>query len=224
MSIASGDGSGELIRRVSKHAGAPDASLKPKVVLNRDENNPGMVLSGNSVRGRKKCRDNRNVDSPSGRFARDMSEETVIHNEESSRKKNWDGHRWRDAAAGGFAGAVLTSAALKHHDSRSSVEKRERKRRRSKSHSRSASFAGSTEEIFNKHDVPPMPLRSEIYSSEVTRDSILSERTEEIGSPSERRRAEIRQVSRGSPLEVQSPAFTRPGTLVKSINRLIDKY
>lgn len=224
MSIASGDGSGELIRRVSKHASAPDVSLRPKVVLNRDENNPGMVLSGNSVKGRKESRDNRNVESPSGRFERDMSEETVIHNEESSRKKSWDGHRWRDAAAGGFAGAVLTSAALEHHDSRSSVDKRERKRRRSKSHSRTASFAGSTEEIFNRHDVPPMPLRSEIYSSEVTRDSILSERTEEIGSPSERRRAEIRQVSRGSPLEVQSPASRTPNRTPISLRKSLGTH
>lgn len=210
MSIASGDGSGELIRRVSKHASAPDVSLKPKVVLNRDENNPGMVLSGNSIKGRKETKDNRNADSPSGRFERDISQETVIHNEESSPKNSWDGHGWKDTAAAGFAGAVLTSAALKHYDSRSSVDKRQRKRRRSKSQSRSPSFAESTEEIFNKHDVPPMPLRSEIYSSEVTRDSILSERTEEPGSPSERRRAEIRQVSRGSPLEVLSPASRTP--------------
>ena len=209
MSIASGDDSGGLIRRVSKHASAPDVSMKPKVVLNRDENNPGMVLSGDSVKGRKESKDKPNVESPSGRFERDMSEETVIHNE-SSRKKSWDGHRWRDAAAGGLTGAVLTSAALKHHDSRSSVDKRERKRRRSKSHSRSASFAESTEEIFNKHDVPPMPLRSDIYSSEVTRDSILSERTEEGGTPSERRRAEIQHVSRGSPVEVLSPASRTP--------------
>lgn len=210
LSFASGDGSGGLIRRVSKHASAPDVSLKPQVVLNRDENSPGMVLSGNSVKGRKENRDSRDVESPSGRFERDMSEETVIHNEESSRKKSWDGHRWRDAAAGGMASAVLTSAALKHHDSRSSVDKRERKRTSSKSHSRSASFAESTEEIFNKHDVPPMPLRSEIHGSEVTRDSILSERTEDAGSTSERRRTEIRQVSRGSPVEVLSPASRTP--------------
>ena len=212
MSVESGDGPGDLIRRVSKHASAPDVSMKPKVVLNRDENSPGMVLSGNSIKGRKEHIDNRHAESPSERFERDMSEETVIHNEESSRKKSWDGHRWTDAAAGGIPGSVLTRAALKHHDSRSSVDKdkRERKRRGSKSHSRSASFAESTEEIFNKHDVPPMPLRSEIHGSEVTRDSILSERTDEAGSPSERRRAEIRQVSRGSPLEVLSPASRTP--------------
>lgn len=220
MSVGSGDGSGDLIRRVSKHASAPDVSLKPKVVLNRDENNPGMVLSGNSVKGRKENRENRNAESPSGRFERDMSEETVIHNEESSRKKSWG----REAAAGGIAGAVLTSDALRHYDSRSSVDKRERKRRRSKSHSRSASFAESTEEIFNKHDVPPMPLRSEIYGSEVTRDSILSERTEEPGSPSDRRRTEIRQVSRGSPLEVQSPASRTPNRTPINLRKGLGTY
>ena len=211
-SVASGSISsrGDLIRRVSKHASAPDVSIKPKVVLNRDENNAGVVLSGNSIKGRNGSTYDQSSESPSIRtFERDMSEETVIHNEDESRKKSKDGHRLRNAAVGGITGGILTSAALKHHDSKSSVDKRERRRRRS-SHSRSASIAESTEEIFNKHDVPPMPMRSEIYGSEVTRDSILSERTEEPGSPSERRRAEIRQVSRGSPREVLSPASRTP--------------
>lgn len=212
-SVASGSISsrGDLIRRVSKHASAPDVSIKPKVVLNRDENNAGVVLSGNSIKGRNGSKYDLNSESPSGRtFERDMSEETVIHNEEDSRKKSRDGHRLRDAAVGGIEGGILTSAALKHHDSKSSMDRRERRRRRSKSHSRSASIAESTEDIFNKHDVPPMPMRSEIYGSEVTRDSILSERTEEPVSPSDRRRAEIRQVSRGSPREVLSPASRTP--------------
>lgn len=193
-------GTSGLFRRVSKHASAPDVT-KPKVVLNRDEYNSGQIISGDSIKGRKYEWD---VESPSDRFQREMSAETVIHSEDP-RKNTRDGHWFKDAAAGDLA-----SPALKHHDSRSSVDKRERRRRRSKSHSRSASLAESSEDIFSKHDVPPMPMRSDIYGSEVTRDSLLSERTDDPASPSERRRAEIRQVSRGSGREVISPGSRTP--------------
>ncbi|KAL8927019.1 MAG: hypothetical protein Q9208_002564 [Pyrenodesmia sp. 3 TL-2023] len=202
----------DTTRRVSKHASAPD--VNPKVVLNRDEYSSGVVLSGDSIKGRKESQRKKVPDSPSTRsFEREMSEETVIRDEDKvHRKKSKDGHRLRDAAAGGVVGGTLTAAALKHHDSKTSVESRERRRRRrSKSHSRTASIAGSTEEIFYKHDVPPMPMRSDIHSSELTRESILSERTEEPASPSaDLRRKEIRQVSRGSPREVLSPASRTP--------------
>lgn len=213
-SVASGSVSsrGELIRRVSKHASAPDVSARPKVVLNRDDNNPGTVLSGNSVKGRKDNRHEHSTDSPSERsFERDMSEETVIRTDENEAwRRSKAGHQLRDVAAGTVGGAILTSAALEHHDTKSSGGKRDRKRKGSRSHSRSTSVAESIEEIFGKHEVPPMPMRSEIYSSEVTRDSILSARTEESSSPSDRRRAEIREVSRGSPREVLSPASRTP--------------
>ncbi|KAI4286468.1 MAG: hypothetical protein L6R35_004278 [Caloplaca aegaea] len=202
----------EATRRVSKHASAPD--VRPKVVLNRDENSSGIVLSGDSVKGRKERRRSKASDSPSVRsFEREMSEETVIRDEDRvNRKGSKEMHRLREAAAAGIAGNTLTTAALRHHDSKSSVESRERRRRRrSKSHSRSGSIAGSTEEIFYKHDVPPMPMRSDIHGSELTRDSILSNRTEEPASPSiDLRRKEIREVSRGSPREVLSPASRTP--------------
>ena len=200
---------GEVTRRVSKHASAPNVG-KPKVVLNRDENNPGTVLSGNSVKGRKEHRLGGDLDSHSEHsFDRGVSDETVIRDEEVRlRKKSRDGHRVRDVTAGTLAGGILTAAALKHHDSRSSNGRSERRKRRSKSHSRSASLAESTEEIFHKHDVPPMPMRSEINESELTRDSILSERTSTPNS--EHRRAEIREVVRGSPRELLSPASRTP--------------
>lgn len=206
---------GDLSRKLSKHASAPDVSGKPKVVLNRGDNNSGTVLSGDSVKGRKEHRRARKSDSPSERsFERGMSEETVIRDgEKSSRKRS--GHKLRDAGAGALVGGVLTAAALKHHehrqhvdrsDSRSSLDRKERRRRRSKSHSRSASIA-ETDEIFYKHDVPPMPMRSDVQSSDITRDSILSERTEEPRAPRERRNmAEVHQVSRDSPREVHSPS------------------
>lgn len=205
---------GEMTRRVSKHASAPDVKSRPKVVLNRDENNQGTVLSGNSIRGKKESRHGQLLDSPSERsFDRGASEETVVRDGETvSKKRSKDGHRIRDAAAAGIAGGILTAAALKHHDSKSSVGRKDRRRRSSKSHSRSVSYAGSTEEIFNKHDVPPMPMRSEIHGSDLTRDSILSERTEEPPSPSSPSfdRRQIREVSRGSPKEIASPASRTP--------------
>ncbi|KAL8828264.1 MAG: hypothetical protein Q9170_006681 [Blastenia crenularia] len=198
----------DTARRISKHASAPD--VNPKVVLNRDENNSGLILSGGTIKGAKEGQQMKANDSPSSRsFEREMSEETVIRDDDKvSRRKSKDGHRLRDVAAG----AILTTAALKHHDSRSSVESGERRRRRrSKSHSRTGSIAGSTEEIFYKHDVPPMPMRSDIHSSELTRDSILSNRTEEPASPLvDLRRKEIREVSRGSPREILSPATRTP--------------
>ncbi len=203
----------DLTRRVSKHASAPDVKARPKVVLNRDENNAGTVLSGDSIKGRKESRRDKVLESPSERsFERDVSEETVIRDDgKVHRNKSKEGHHLRDAAVGGLVGGALTAAALRHHDSKSSMDKRERRRKRSKSHSRSASVAESTDEIFYKHDVPPMPMRSEIQGSEVTRDSILSEQTEGPSSPSMgRRRTEIREVSRGSPKEVLSPAQRTP--------------
>lgn len=213
-SAASGDVSSrtELFRRVSKHASAPDVSIRPKVVLNRDENNPGTVLSGNSVHGKNERSHEHSVSSTSDRsFERDMSEETVIRaDEKESGKRSQEVHRLRDVAAGAIGGAILTSAALEHHDAHIGGGKRHRKRRGSRSHSRSASNAESVEEIFEKHEVPPMPMRSEIYSSELTRDSILSASTEEPSSSSDRRRAEIREVSRGSPREILSPTSRTP--------------
>ncbi|KAL9605361.1 MAG: hypothetical protein Q9179_001454 [Wetmoreana sp. 5 TL-2023] len=205
---------GETTRKASKHRSLPN--VNPKVVLNRDDQNVGIVLSGDSIKGRKENRRERVTDSSSDRsFEREMSEETVIRDDGEVHKSSKDGHRLRDAAAGGLAGGILTAAALKHHNSKSSVESREsrerRRRRRSQSRSRKGSIAGSTEEIFYKHDVPPMPMRSDIHSSELTRDSILSERTEEPASPSvDLSRKEIREVSRGSPREVLSPVSRTP--------------
>ena len=230
-SIASGSSPSrtELTRRVSKHASAPDVKVRPKVVLNRDENNAGTVLSGNSVKGKKESTRDNVLESPSERsFERDMSEETVIRDDgkaQRTKNKDKDGHRPRDAAVGGVVGGTLTAAALRHHDSKSSVDKRERRRKRSKSHSRSASVAESTDEIFYKHDVPPMPMRSEIQGSEVTRDSILSEQTEGPSSPTTGRwRTEIREVSRGSPREVLSPAQRTPTRTPVGLNKALGTY
>ncbi|RMD40114.1 hypothetical protein DV735_g5014, partial [Chaetothyriales sp. CBS 134920] len=87
-------------------------------------------------------------------------------------------HHKRDLAVPAAGGAAaLTAAALKHHDSTSTLESsRSRGKKRSKSRSsRSASLAES-EEIFHKHGVPPMPMRSEV-ETELTRSSLLSSNT-----------------------------------------------
>ena len=207
---------GEPTRKLSKHASAPDVS-KPKVFLNRDENNAGTLLSGDSIKGRKENRRERQSDSPSERRSeREMSEDTVIY-DGGKRKKSREGHILTDAAVGAAAGGILTATALnrhnlKHHGSRSSIDRKGRRRRKSsKSRSRSASVAESTEDPFSKHDVPPMPMQSDIHSSELTRESILSERTEGPSSASEEpRTAEIQHISRGSPREVLPPASRTP--------------
>ena len=210
----------EITRRVSKHASAPDFSDKPKVVLNRDSQNPGTTLSGNSLKGRKDRRREKEYESPSERsFDRGMSEETVVRDGENLSRKRSKG--LRDLAAGALVGGILTHAALQHHDSKSSIDRRERRKRRNKSHSRSNSLAESTEEIFQRHDVPPMPMRSEITDSDLTRDSILSERT---STPTaERRRAEIRYVARGSPREIISPGSRTP-TRSPGVPRNLETY
>ena len=238
-SIASDSSRPEVSRKLSKHASAPDVSGKPKVFLNRDEHNPGTLLSGDSIKGRKENRRHRDSDSPSERRSeREMSEETVIRDgDKATRKKSKDGHRLRDAAAGGIAGGVLTAAALnqhnrhkdhdlKHYESKSSIDRKERRRRKSsRSHSRSASLAESTEDVFARHDVPPMPMQSDIHSSEITRDSILSERTEEPASASEEVGiAEVRQVSRGSPREVLSPASRTPTRTPLAVQKGLGTY
>ena len=222
---------GELSRKLSKHASAPDVSGKPKVFLNRDENNAGTLLSGDSIKGRKENRRERQSDSPSERRSeREMSEDTVIY-DGGKRKKSREGHALRDAAAGAAAGGTLTAAALnqldlKHHGSRSSIDRKERRRRKSsKSHSRSASVAESAEDPFTKHDVPPMPMQSDIHSSELTRESILSERTEEPSSPSEEKRiAEIQHISRGSPREVPPTASRTPTRSPLSTHKGLGTY
>ena len=198
----------KVSRKLSTHRSAPDVTGKPKVVLNRDEHDPGTVLSGDSIKGRKEHRRSRNSDSPRQRTSeRDVSEETVIHDGDSAlKKRSREGHRLRDSPASGS----LTTAALSHHDmrhseSRSSVDSKERRRRRrSKSHSRSASIAES-EDAFRRHDVPPMPMQSDIHSSDMTRDSILSDETDRTKSPAyELQKAEVRQMARASPREISS--------------------
>ena len=190
-------------RRITKHS---DGKGRGERRTSRDSEE---ILSSGGRRRRRRKEKDYDYDSPSERSysRRESGDSTIVEDEKSRQKKD---HRLRDAAAGALAGGALTAAALKHHDSKSSVDssKRERRKKRSKSRSsRSASIAES-EEIFNKHDVPPMPMRSEI-DSEVTRSSLLSEQTSSTMTPKQK---EVRNVIRGSPLEMRSPTTHSPTT------------
>ena len=189
--------SGEVSKRVSKISSDPSVRSK----THRED----------SLKKKSRRHHEKYDESPSERsFEREKSQETVVHDGGKHRKRSKESGLLREAAAGAAAG-LLTQAALKHHDSNSTVDRKERRRKRSKSHSRSQSATDSvagTEEIFSKHDVPPMPImRSEMTNSDVTRDSILSECT---STPtSENRRTEIRHVARASPKDqVYSPSQT----------------
>ena len=197
-------------RRVSKSSSAPNVSVpKPKVVLNRDGNDPGIVLSSNSSR-----KDRRSSKGSERSFDRPESRESSVREgERVQHKKSKDRHYARDVAGAGLAGAVLTAAALKHHNSQEySGEKRERRKHSRGSRSRSTSVAESIEEKYQEESVPPMPLmKSELQGSELTRDSILSAETERPLSRSSRgTETPVREVSRGSPRQVTSPTPRTP--------------
>ncbi|KAL2216260.1 hypothetical protein M432DRAFT_634109 [Thermoascus aurantiacus ATCC 26904] len=186
-------------RRPSKHSSAPEVT-KPTVVLNKDSKDEGIVLSEESPVGRKENRRQKDAESPPENvYVRGARPE--LREDERLRRQRSRG--LRDAEAAGIVGNALTAAALRHHDSRSDLDRRERRKRRSRSRAGSVHLT-ETELVFQKHNVPPMPLRSDI-DSEVTRDSILSQRTEETVGP-----RQVRDVSRGSPRENGSAGSNTP--------------
>lgn len=203
-------------RRVSKSSSAPHIhGSKPKVVLNRDEHDPGTILSGGSSRHRRSSRG-----SVSERSYAETTEEKVRH------KKSRDSsrHSTRDAALAGLAASGLTAAALKTHTSREEekAERKERRKRHSKSRSRTASISESVEDEvfetpFQELSVPPLPiLRSELQS-EITRASILSAETETRERPGSsstmRTETPIHEVARGfSSPAPRTPQRTPNGT------------
>ncbi|KAF2196945.1 hypothetical protein GQ43DRAFT_435578 [Delitschia confertaspora ATCC 74209] len=203
-------------RRVSKSSSAPNvAKSGPQLVLNRDGDDPGTLLSGSS--SRKERRSSRGSAS-----AKSYAESTTREDEKLRRKKSKDkGHSARDVALAGLAGAGLTAAALRRHESLESHEDRkERKKKHSRSsRSRSASITESVEEASHlKELVPPMPLLpSELQGSDMTRESIRSAETETKERPdsssSRGTGAEtpLREVRRGPAFQVvTSPAPCTP--------------
>ena len=199
-SSASKDGLG---RSLSKHASAPDV-MKPKVVLNRDSNDDGITLAGGSTprRGHRKGSGQSSQSSETSyalrHHNRDLSDSDKVRRQRSK--------GLRDAAAAGIVGTALTSAALKHHDSKSSLDRAE-DGRQSQSRSRTGSV-NETELVFQKHNVPAMPFRSEL-ESDMTRTSLVSDQTDATSTP---RASKTQEVSRGSPRERVFPTSRTPTT------------
>lgn len=194
-SYSSASSRDELGRRLSKHASAPDI-IKPKVVLNKDSKDEGIVLADSAPRSkeRKSSKSSDTSDSAWVKWGRpELTEQDKVRRQKSK--------GLRDAQAAARVGSALTAASLKHHDSRSSMDNEERKASGS---TKSVENFNETELMFQKHNVPVMPMRSEI-DSELTRTSLLSERTE---SPTQK--VSHAEVSRGSPRQVVSPTARTP--------------
>lgn len=197
-------------RRVSKSSSAPKLhSNKPKVVLNRDGENPGTILSGNSSRKGERRSSRGSISD------RSYSESTTREEKTAHRKKSKDSTSARDAALAGLAGAGLTAAALKHHTSREEKEeeRKHRKHRSSKSsRSRSTSVADSVEETtYLKERIPQLPFNhSELVGSEMTRDSILSADTETKERPESRDSRSSRSTGVETPLLEVARGYISP--------------
>ncbi|KAF2753379.1 hypothetical protein EJ05DRAFT_213171 [Pseudovirgaria hyperparasitica] len=210
-SVGSYSSRDELKRRVSKHASAPDMSKsRPKVVLNRDGDDPGVVLSSDSIKGRKHRRSSRD------------SSDSRPESRSESRKSSGSRHRSKgEVAAAGLIGAGLTAAALKHHDSKESVDRKHHRKHRSSSRSRSASISESVGRTERDEHIPPMPMQSTLHGSEVTRDSIMSSGTERrrrsVSSQGEH--TPVREVSRGSAGAVTSPDPQTPTRTPAALSR-----
>jgi hypothetical protein len=147
-------------------------------------------------------------DSPSEQsYDQSESVESSSIREEKKPRKSSKSHRARDIAAGALGGAALTAAALKSHDSGSSLELSEkRRRRRSKSRSSRSASVTEKEDAFSKHKVPPMPFVSEI-GTDLTRSSLQSSVDGGATTPTRR---EVREVIRGSPLNPSSSGTRTP--------------
>ncbi|KAL5118756.1 hypothetical protein ACEQ8H_003259 [Pleosporales sp. CAS-2024a] len=176
-------------RRPSKSSSAPKLhGSKPKVVLNRHGDDPGVVLSSDSIRKeRRSSRGSESQRSYAESTTREKSEKS--HRRKSKDKSSSTSVRDQEALAG-LAGAGLTAAALKSHTSHAEKEEERRHRKRHSSRSsksRSASISESVEEVYHKEHVPPLPFNhSELIGSEMTRDSILSADTDTRKRPESR--------------------------------------
>ncbi|EMD70175.1 hypothetical protein COCSADRAFT_32810 [Bipolaris sorokiniana ND90Pr] len=205
-------------RRVSKSSSTPKLhSNKPKVTLNRDNDDPAITLTGTS---------SRKSDRRSSRSSISSFAESTTREEKSHRRKSRDkeGLSQRESALLSLAGAGLTTAALKHHTSREEKEeeRKHRKHRSSRSiRSRSESVSDSLhEEKRLKELVPPLPFNQSemIGGSELTRDSILSADTETKERPESRSSAStgISGTGAETPLQQVPRGFASPSPLTPS--------
>lgn len=191
----------ELGRRLSKHASAPDVR-KPQVILNKDSKDEGIVLAGESTPRSKEHKSSKSSESSDPAYLKWTTRPELTEQDKLRRQRS---KGLRDAHAAGRVGNILTTAALKHHDSQSSLDKKDRRRRKSGSR-KSTESLNETELVFKKHNVAPMPMHSEM-DSELTRDSLLSQRTQ---TPTPRKKSQIKEIPRGSPRQRVSPTSRTP--------------
>ncbi|EAW10757.1 uncharacterized protein ACLA_052300 [Aspergillus clavatus NRRL 1] len=216
-SSASSPSRDELGRRLSKHASAPDV-MKPKVVLNKDSKDEGIVLSGDpnpTQKERRASKDNeKKLEPPYAVWANrpELTEQDKLRRQKSK--------GLRDAEKAGIVGTALTAAALQRHESQSSIDPNEDRRSEDRNHP--AGGINETELVFQRHKVAPMPLRSAV-ETELTRDSLLSQQTAGTALPHEE--ATLYDVPRVSPLRVASPASRTPNrTPLDTRNELALKH
>ncbi|EXJ89810.1 hypothetical protein A1O3_02877 [Capronia epimyces CBS 606.96] len=161
------------------------------------------VRSGSARRHRR----HKTVDYDSASEQSYPQSESSSFRDEKKSGKHSRSHRARDVAAGALGGAALTAAALKSHESGSSLEYSEhRRRRRSKSRSSRGTSIAEKDDVFSKHKVPPMPFVSEI-GTDLTRSSLRSSNNGGATTPT---RHEVREVVRGSPLELPRSGSQTP--------------
>jgi hypothetical protein len=193
-----------LERSLSKSSSTPNISSKPRVVLNREGEDPGTILSrGDSERKktRKSSRGSYSDERPSSRHSSGRTSSRGYDDGDTIRaKSSKSSTKLRDAAAAGMAGGLLTGAALKSHELRSKSP--DQRKRRSKSRGSRSKSSLVEDESSLKKDVPPLPLVGGINESVLTRASIKSDATE---TPYTQTQTPIREVSRGSLRETVSP-------------------
>ncbi|KIX00729.1 uncharacterized protein Z518_09794 [Rhinocladiella mackenziei CBS 650.93] len=198
LSNPSDTSSSTISREERTHRKSSGSKSKRRVSRESDSGMP----SGSSRRHRRHKTD---YDSPSEQ-SYDQSESIEsgsIRGEEKKSRKPSKRHRTR---AGALGGAALTAAALKSHESGSSLEYSEHRRRKSKSRSSQSTSVAEKEDAFQKHQIPPMPFVSEI-GTDLTRSSLQSSNDGGATTPTQR---EVREVIRGSPLELPSPTTQTP--------------
>lgn len=197
------------------YSGSPKIASKPKVVLNRDGDDPGVVLSrGDSerVKHRKSSREGHSekTKSTSRRSSGQSRRESYDEEEKLRPRSSRSSTGLRGAAAAGLAGGTLTAAALRHHDSQGDMHERRKKRSKSRgSRSRSASITEKGDETYSKKNIPPMPFGSNINDSDTTRNSLLSKTTEQPHLNDSPGRTPVREVSRGVQDSSSSPTSSR---------------
>ncbi|KAK3054545.1 hypothetical protein LTR09_004274 [Extremus antarcticus] len=196
-----------LNRSLSKSSSSPNISSKPKVVLNRDGEDPGVVLSrGDSERKkmRKSSRGSYTEERPSSRRSSGRTSSRTYDDDDTIRaKSSKSSTKLRDIAATGVASGMLTGAALKSLEfSRDSPDQRKR-RSKSRGSRRSSGSRRVEEESYLEENVPLMPMASHINDSEVTRSSLVSDAT---ATPHVQTHTAVHEVSRRSLRDAMSPA------------------